>query len=148
MWGLDEIQPSIGLIYNAHRLIWLVWAYDVATTEVKVRYRSLYKRKMCAVLCKENTEPLSKRMGHVSLHIIQKSDIYGMRERFVQEKEFTICTQPFWELLYTWLWDGSYVEWLFLYMAYSFVNHRWNKALNVASLNYYLIRPWITWAAL
>ena len=75
-------------------------AHDVATTEVKVQ------RKMCAVLCKENTEPLTKRMEHVSLHIIHYPKVrylihniywyvYGMRERFVQEKEFTICTQPF-----------------------------------------------------
>ena len=130
MWGLDEIKPSIGLIYNAHRLIWLVWAYDVATTEVKVRCRSLYKRKMCAVLCKENTEPLTKRMGHVSLHIIQKSDTWfityiGMfmvwgnassRKRSSQYvlNHFENCYTLDYGMDHT--WNGC-----FMYMAYSFV---------------------------
>ena len=104
--------------------------YDVATTEVKVRYRSLYKRKMCAVLCKENTEPLTKRMGHVSLHIIQKSDTWfityiGMfmvwgnassRKRSSQYvlNHFENCYTLDYGMDHT--WNGC-----FMYMAYSFV---------------------------
>lgn len=142
MWGLNKIKLSIGLVYNAHRLIWLLWAYDFANTEVEVRYRSMCNCKMYAIICKENTEPLTKRMEHVSLHIIQKSNTWlitciGMFSvwGYASSRKSWPLSLCLYTTIYTnvenWItqftldygmdhtWNGC-----FMYMAYSFVNHQ------------------------